>query len=668
MGDRLLSFGTLVRWVLPALVLLTPLVVVAAYWGVWTHGLIFDDGGLAALVSQYASLDALRPRLLAYGSFAWFEQGFAWAHGGAAQRVVNLTIHGGVVVGLFVLHRGLFSRLPNLIMPEGNGWREPRAPIALGVAVLMFAAHPVASYAAGYLIQRSILMATLFVVWGLVAFSRALRGGHWVCHLLAVCCYILAMLSKEYALAAPVVAFGIFIWLARPSRAALLRLGFVFCALTGLVGALLLTRYAHVVGEAFDPAARAFVVQLGKVSPEAAEQAYGLSMLNQAWLFFRYGFFWFVPNVWAMSIDMRPPFPTSFASFPHMLGVVGYVALTGLALWLLLKRQDRWGLFGLYLLMPLVLFVTEFSSVWIQDPFVLYRSYLWAIPLPGIWALGLMRLRMDNLLAFGACLVVVLAILAHERVSSMRDSYTVWSDAVQKVDLEAPDAAVGRWRAFMNRGTFHLGNRALEPATHDFEMAARLGEPFGTVEYSLGAAYNMLGKHTDAVRALDSAVEKGFTDPAVFYERGKAQARLNRTVEAFDDFSRMLETTSDPRVKLLAHKERGEIGLRLGRMTDVVTDYSAILAAKPEDQKARFNLGMALVALKRYPDALTQFRDMLRADNSNAAASYGLALAYHLSGDHHNARAMIDRAVQLDERNPTYKRLQADIAAGAAAN
>lgn len=667
MAEHPFSAATLSRLTLVALVALTPLVVVATYWGVWSHGLIFDDGGLAALVSQYASLDALRPRMLAYGSFAWLESALGWMHGGAAQRGLNLAIHGGVVIGLFMLHRGLMTRLPDAAASAGDHGHARQATIALGVAVLMFAAHPVATYAAGYLIQRSILMATFFVVWGLVAFSWALRCGRHVGHVLAVCCYLLAMLSKEYALAAPAVAVGVFIWLARPSRAALLRIGLAVGVLVGVIAALLLTRYAHVVGEAFDPAARAFVVQLGKVSPEAAEQAYGLSMLNQAWLFFRYGFFWFVPDVWAMSIDMRPPFPTSLLSFPHVFGPIAYLTLLGLGAWLLLTRRDRWGLVGLYLLIPLCLFVTEFSSVWIQDPFVLYRSYLWAIPLPGIWALCLARLRLDNLLAVGACLVVVLGILGHERVSSMRDSYAVWNDAVQKIDLTAPDNAVGRWRAFMNRGTFHLGNKALEPATQDFEMAARLGEPFGTVEYSLGAAYNMLGKHEDAVRALSSAVSKGFDDPAVFYERGKAQARLNRPSDAFDDFSRMLEKAKDPRVQLLARKERGELGLRLGRMADAATDYAAILAARPEDQKARFNLGMALVALKRYPDALTQFRDMLRADSNNPAAAYGLALAYHLSGDRHNAQAMIDRAVQLDARNPTYKRLQAEIAARATA-
>ena len=35
-------------------------------------------------------------------------------------------------------------------------------------------------------------------------------------------------------------------------------------------------------------------------------------------------------------------------------------------------------------LLPALLFVTEFATVWVQDPFVLYRGYLWAIGIPGL--------------------------------------------------------------------------------------------------------------------------------------------------------------------------------------------------------------------------------------------------------------------------------------------
>ena len=39
---------------------------------------------------------------------------------------------------------------------------------------------------------------------------------------------------------------------------------------------------------------------------------------------------------------------------------------------------------SIVVLFPLVLFWTEVATVWVQGHMVLYRSYLWALPLPGV--------------------------------------------------------------------------------------------------------------------------------------------------------------------------------------------------------------------------------------------------------------------------------------------
>jgi hypothetical protein len=95
-------------------------------------------------------------------------------------------------------------------------------------------------------------------------------------------------------------------------------------------------------------------------------------------LFFRYGLLWLIPNVGWMSIDLRPAFPLSLASAQAIASVLAYLGLLAASAWLVLRRSDVLGLIGLCLLFPLLMFGTEFGTVWIQDPFVLYRSYLWA--------------------------------------------------------------------------------------------------------------------------------------------------------------------------------------------------------------------------------------------------------------------------------------------------
>ena len=94
---------------------------------------------------------------------------------------------------------------------------------------------------------------------------------------------------------------------------------------------------------------------------------------------------WVVPYVGWMSIDLRPPFPLTFLSWQMVAAVAWFGLMLGSA-WLVVRRKDAWSIVGLCLLMPGLLFITEFSTVWLQDPFVLYRSYLWSRALPALFA------------------------------------------------------------------------------------------------------------------------------------------------------------------------------------------------------------------------------------------------------------------------------------------
>ena len=62
----------------------------------------------------------------------------------------------------------------------------------------------------------------------------------------------------------------------------------------------------------------------------------------------------------------------------------------------LLRRRDGWALAAVSVLCAQLLFSSEFITTWLQDPFVLYRSYLWAAFLPGLVAAGLLGLGVQR--------------------------------------------------------------------------------------------------------------------------------------------------------------------------------------------------------------------------------------------------------------------------------
>ncbi len=224
--------------------------------------LVFDDGPLAEdLFNRYRALTELRVRQLSYGSFPWLAAVFG--DGWWKQRLVNLAIHAGVVVALWGLYREI---LAHIAAPEGDAGPRPdyaNAP-ALGLAIGFFALNPVATYAVSYLIQRSILLATLFVVAGLFLVMRWLATRRAWFLVAAVLCYALAIASKEHAILAPLAAIPLFLLARRPTMKQLLPVAAAGVLLAGAAAALLALKYGEILGKPFDLWSQIYMRQLSE--------------------------------------------------------------------------------------------------------------------------------------------------------------------------------------------------------------------------------------------------------------------------------------------------------------------------------------------------------------------------------------------------------------------
>src|SRR5205823_2508441 len=211
------------------------------------------------------------------------------------------------------------------------------------------------------LTQRSIILATLFSLAALWCVLEGLHRHSMGWHLAAAALYFLALISKEHAVMLPAVAMVLAILMGRFSRQ------LVIAALVmALAAAAAVYRARGLLGSAYEP----FAQDIGAL-------AYPLSVMNQGSLFFRYLLTWLVPCPCWISVDLR-------VALPLALQALGFVAFLGYAVIaaLLLRRGGAAGLAGFALLYPWLLALTEFATVRAQEPFVLYRSYLWMSGLP----------------------------------------------------------------------------------------------------------------------------------------------------------------------------------------------------------------------------------------------------------------------------------------------
>ncbi len=630
------------------------------------NGFVFDDRHLESgeLMRDYGSLTALKPRMLSYGSFVWVEAlvGEGWWK----QRVVNLVLHFGVALALLALWRTLAARVrwPEELVERPDLAASRDAAVFLGVAV--FAFNPMAVYAVAYLIQRSIVMATLFVVLACLFFVRGLLGRPLANFTLAAFCYLLAMLSKEHALMAPALAVPLYLFLRRPSpRQAALIVG-ASVLVVAAIAAILIGRHGSIIGVTFDELSRIYVDQLKAIDPGIDARVYPLSLINQMKLFFGYGALWLLPNTGWMSIDLRPAFPLSVSDWKALAGTAGFVGMLLAAAWLLVWREGPLRFLGLCLSIPLLLFATEFATVWIQDPFVLYRSYLWAIAIPGLVLLLFVGTRPKVLYLIALALSVLLIGLSVERVSSFASTLTVWSDAIDKLDADAPANAVGRWRPYLNRGSYYLENDQPQLAYPDFAQADALGELQGSARFNMGVSLLLMKRPAEAVDSFNLAEKRGFRHPGLFYQRAQALAASGGFDAAIADYARALPLESDPRLQRHYRLRRADAAMKARRYEIATEEFQQILRDTPRDYEVRLGLAMSYLGAQNQM-AAGLLIDELLAERAHHAAFYGRALLRNARGEKAEALADIGRALELSPGNSGYAALQAQWAAQAAA-
>jgi tetratricopeptide (TPR) repeat protein len=366
----------------------------------------------------------------------------------------------------------------------------------------------------------------------------------------------LAVLSKEHAVLLP-AAVALLGLLAGASRAFVLRhvaLYFVACAPAAIFVTL---RSLGVIGGAYEEAAGAIAAQLGSASgDDVAAQSLALSAVTQAGLFFKYLGLWLWPDPSGMSIDVRVDFAAGW-TIGWILAKVTAFAACGVLGGVLLLRGGAARLAGLGLLYAWILFFVEFSAVRFQEPFVLYRSYLWGPGFVCVAVAALSRLPRRGAFAVGLLACAALAYAAHDRLVTFSNPVLLWEDAVAKLPAQpvpwgsralyqaghaylyagqprkAIDVAERCTRQYPKtmqcayaRGAIHLHLEQFELARQLLLRAIELRPDVGILHHRLGLALEGLERRDDAKAAYRRSLELGYGGARLELERlGRGERR-----------------------------------------------------------------------------------------------------------------------------------------------
>lgn len=447
-------------------------------------------------------------------------------------RLGNALLHASNIILLFFLLRQLVSA----VLPGSD-----KSSVTMGAwfGALVFACHPVAVYAVGYIVQHSILMATMFSLIMQLTYLRALLTGQKRWLVLAVLAYALAGFSREHSVMMPAVLVAMtillwdknklnrkFLWL---SYAAFVAIGIMLLLISkGLLG-------TNALGPVFEPMG---VNSVGQLKLDAsAPMLHILSVFTQAGLFFKYLMLWVLPNPAWMSVDMRESFIVSLSAWQGWAGVIAFIVYGVLGFRLLL-RSGMAGLAGLALLYPWGLFIVEFSSMRLQEIFVLYRSYLW---MPGMMLLiALLPVKWPGrrtIFALGL-VVLLLTAFAWNRLWVFADSYRLWNDAAL---LLSSEQVQGADRILYNRGTSVSESKKPGEAIADLERSVALSPQLAQLHYALGVEYFNVTRYQDAMLQFDSAITLDPENGQNYYAKGITFKRLHDDKQAIQQMKKSCE-------------------------------------------------------------------------------------------------------------------------------
>jgi Flp pilus assembly protein TadD len=579
-------------------------------------------------------------------------------------RLVDLALH-LAVVGLF------YAAARRVALVAG----APGADVAAQVAAALFAVHPVHTEVLGLVVGRSELLAAGFTLLALVLFLAPQRGGGQRGPVLAaagaIASLLLAFLSKESAIAAPVLLLAAD-RLARPANgpsASRLRWGFHAAAFAA-VGLALLLR----------------IKVLGAIVPSAFTHFIDNPIAH---LPFPRGLFTALAVLWRDALLLVRPWPLSidysYASIPEAISLLDPRALAGAALilawgaglWFWWKRQPA-AAFALLLLalplLPVANLVFPIGTLLAER--LLYLPSAGVCLLAGLEAARLLSApaggqRRRWVLAAAALVVVVFALIDLRRYGDWRDDRSIFQAAVREFpdnvraqfnygaaseragdDATAEAAyrrAVAVWPRFSDA---HYNLAGLLGRRNRWDQAvveyhAAIEEQPGNVTYlvNAGHALTQAGQPAAGVELLERAVgidrgsDRGWTDLGAAY---LAAGRGADALRAWEEAARLLPDNPET----IANRALGREAA--GDFPGAAADFERAATLRGGDAILRYRAGRAWERAGRADEAAAAYRESIRKAPGSPVPQKALGLLLLARGDRAGAREALERAAVLD--------------------
>ncbi|RIK80589.1 MAG: hypothetical protein DCC68_10610 [Planctomycetota bacterium] len=185
----------------------------------------------------------------------------------------------------------------------------------------------------------------------------------------------------------------------------------------------------------------------------------------------------------------------------------------------------------------------------------------------------------------------------------------------------------------------------IDGAWTDWHAVLKRSPQNGRAWLGVGDCLMILGKHAEAIAALDEAIENGSRDYRTYHTRGVARNTAGQLREALADFDEAIRLNPE---RTSIRVERGYVFARLGEHEKAIADFTAHIDADPTDSRA---LSFRAVSYQAIGDEKREIADIeeaiRRTPNEPYYCSY-LGILYADKRDFAAAAKWLNTAIELD--------------------
>lgn len=192
-------------------------------------------------------------------------------------------------------------------------------------------------------------------------------------------------------------------------------------------------------------------------------------------------------------------------------------------------------------------------------------------------------------------------------------------------------------------------------AIPEYERAIRLNPRFYLSRLNYGRLLFGMERWNDAIRQLKEAVQISWDYPEAHWLLGESYDRLNEGERALRHYKAAVSMDAIY-AEGLAHA--GVRAFENGSYDYSVRIFLIVVEAKPDYPQALHTLGLGLVQLQRYEEAIETLRQTCEMAPDSSESWLALGIAYHQAGKLTESRSAFDRAIELDPAGQTRERIQ----------